>query len=546
MKTEAIRSLRKKLAEGQQVFGIWVTLGDASITEIAVAAAMDWVVIDAEHGHLDWNNIVEHTRAAVRSNTVVFIRISHLEEGLIKRVLDIGADGVVIPHIETAEEMSNAVKYSTYPPAGSRGIGAERATAWGQCFAAHVREANEHVMVIPVIESVRGGENIKEILAVAGTELFFFGPADYSASAGYAGEWEGPGIADHILRAKNKIVDAGKYCGVLTRDVNDLNRRIAEGFQMLGLGSDTGFIIKGLKNCMSAMGQELHFTTDLSSQKELPSEKKLSGKTITTDRVESICSPGKGEIIELKTGITCEVLTGDHNNAVDLFTAIVTFDKGYTVLPHHTHPHAESITLLEGKACVEVEDRRYFLQPFDNITIPKGYAHCVKNMSMEEPAIFHIAMPVNNPEREPAKMPDTLYKLIPDDFSGHAGPERITRYENARRYVSGPNTEFIDFFNDALIPGIGMSGGYALFHKDGRLPAHFHDFDESICIVAGEASCLVEGREYKMSNYETALQPRGIVHYFKNPYNTPMAMIWVYAGSMPVRVEVEDALADKK
>lgn len=524
---------------------MWVTLESASITEIAVASGLDWIVVDAEHGHLDWRDVMQHVRAAVRSETVVLVRLSHLEEGLIKRALDIGADGILIPHIETAAEMRKAVEYAKYPPQGTRGIGAERATAWGQCFAEHVKEANDNVLVIPVIESVKAGENIKEITAVEGTEIFFFGPADYSASAGYAGQWEGPGVAEHIEQAKQAILHSGKFCGVLTRNIDDLKSRTDAGFRMLGLGSDAGFIIRGIKNITTMLGNDIPFKHNLEAP-SLKNEKKTTANLIKTDRLESLCTPGGGTITELKPGIVCEELTGNQDNAVNLFTAIVTFDKGYTVLPNHTHPHAESITLLKGIACVEVEERRYYLQPMDNITIPKGYAHCVKNMSMEEPAIFHIAMPVNTPQRDLAKMPDTLYKNIPDDFCGHAGPERITRHAYARRYASGPSTEFIDFFNEALIPGIGMSGGYALFHKNGRLPAHFHDFDESICIVQGEATCVVDGREYEMSNCQTALQPRGIVHYFKNKHDAPMAMIWVYAGPMPIRTEVADELADKK
>jgi quercetin dioxygenase-like cupin family protein len=90
------------------------------------------------------------------------------------------------------------------------------------------------------------------------------------------------------------------------------------------------------------------------------------------------------------------------------------------------------------------------------------------------------------------------------------------------------------------MPGIEMSGGYGVFAPGGRLPAHIHDFDESICIVQGDASCVVEGRRYNMSGYATALQPRGRVHYFINQSNGPMAMIWVYAGPTPQRLVVDE------
>src|SRR4051812_13648988 len=105
MKTSAIRSLRRKLAAKTACFGLWITLESPSITEVAVALGLDWVVIDAEHGHLDWKEIVEHLRATVRSDTVALVRVAELNAGLIKRVLDIGADGVVIPWVETAAQL---------------------------------------------------------------------------------------------------------------------------------------------------------------------------------------------------------------------------------------------------------------------------------------------------------------------------------------------------------------------------------------------------------------------------------------------------------
>ena len=110
MNTAAIRSLRQKLAQDQSTYGLWVTLEAPSITEMAVALGLDWVVIDAEHGHLDWKEIVEHVRATVRSDTVALVRLAELNVALVKRALDIGADGVVIPWVETAEQLRQAIQ----------------------------------------------------------------------------------------------------------------------------------------------------------------------------------------------------------------------------------------------------------------------------------------------------------------------------------------------------------------------------------------------------------------------------------------------------
>src|SRR5882762_3644834 len=154
MKTGAIKVLRKRLAADQPTYGMWISLESATLSEMAVALGLDWIVIDAEHGHLDWKEILEHIRATVRSDTLALVRVAELNAGLIKRALDIGADGVVIPWIETAEQLRQAVAFATYPPEGIRGIGADRATAWGQCFAECTQQANENVLVVPIVESV--------------------------------------------------------------------------------------------------------------------------------------------------------------------------------------------------------------------------------------------------------------------------------------------------------------------------------------------------------------------------------------------------------
>src|ERR1044071_1169871 len=256
MKIGAIKALREKLAAGREVYGLWITLESASIPEMAVALGLDWVVIDAEHGHLDWKEILEHIRATVRSNTVAWVRIAELNCGLIKRVLDIGADGVVVPWVETAEELKKAVAYSHYPPTGKRGIGAERATGWGQCLVQHTSEANQHVIVVPIIESVLAGRNIDALCGVEGVELFFFGPADYSSTAGYCGQWEGPGVASELQRIKDKIRSCGKYCGIVAGTPEDLVARREQGFKMLGIGLDAGLMLRSVHAALAAVGQD--------------------------------------------------------------------------------------------------------------------------------------------------------------------------------------------------------------------------------------------------------------------------------------------------
>lgn len=253
MKTRALKKFRDKLARGESVHGLWVTLESATVTEVAVALGVDWVVIDAEHGHLDWKDINEHVRAGLRSDTVVLVRLAERSTALTKRALDIGADGVVIPWVESVEQLEAAICDCHYPPQGRRGIGGERATAWGQCLAEHTAEANEHVLVVPLIESVAAVPHVPAMCAVDGVDVFFFGPADFSSTAGYRGQWEGPGIAEQILQLKDTINAAGKHCGLMTTSLDNLAQRRDQGFRMLGLGSDTGLLLRSLHQTLQVV-----------------------------------------------------------------------------------------------------------------------------------------------------------------------------------------------------------------------------------------------------------------------------------------------------
>jgi 2-keto-3-deoxy-L-rhamnonate aldolase RhmA len=256
MKINALKKLRAKLAADEPVYGLWITLESASLTDMAVSLGLDWVVIDAEHGHLGWKEINEHVRACLRSDTVVLVRIAECSTALTKRVLDIGADGIVVPWVETVEDVEAALSDCRYPPEGRRGIGGERATAWGQCTAEHTEKANDHVLVVPLIERIDAAPHVPAICALDGIDVVYFGPADFSSSAGFRGQWEGPGIAEKILELKDTIRDSGKQCGLIAKDVDDLSNRRDQGFRMIGIGSDAGLILRSLHQALDVVGRD--------------------------------------------------------------------------------------------------------------------------------------------------------------------------------------------------------------------------------------------------------------------------------------------------
>lgn len=539
MKPQALQRFRAKLARDEPIYGLWVTLESASITEMAVALGMDWVVIDAEHGFLDWKEINEHVRAGLRSDTVVLVRLAERSTSLTKRALDIGADGVVIPWMETADELREAVRDARYPPEGRRGIGGERATAWGQCFVEHTSEANDHVLVIPVIESVAAIPHVPAMSQVEGTDVFFFGPADFSSTAGYRGQWEGPGVAEQIQQLKDTIRAAGKHCGVMATSIEDLIARREQGFRMLGLGADSGLLLRGIHQALEAVDRDCMPATSLdpadSRQVRLP--KPEPPDSMAPDRDEVITHLGDGQTVELEPGVVMEALVGDFNSARNLTTGIVTMQPE-ALLRYHTHPCSESITVLEGEAEIAVEGRTYRLGPRDNITIPRWLPHQTRNPDHHGLARLHVALAMSRPERELVTR-NFGREEMPSESTGSPGFERVSRFAAVSRLKGvGPGAEFIDYFNASLMPGLEMSGGFARFQPGGRLPDHLHDFDESICIIRGDARCYIEGRRYSLGRCATAMIPRGRVHYFINESDSEMDMIWVYAGPMPERIVI--------
>jgi len=542
----AVASLRKRLEADLPVHGLWVTLDAPGVSEIAAAFGLDWVVVDAEHGHLDWGDIVAHVRSTVRSGTVCLVRVAELTPGVVKRALDVGADGIVLPRVETPEELERAVSYTRYPPAGIRGVGAERATAWGRCFAEHAADADANLMVVPIIESVAGAERIAELAQVEGVDTFFFGPADFCASAGATGQWETPAVAEQIAHCVQAVREAGKRCGVIATGAEDLARRHREGFRMLGLGLDAGLLIRSLEGMLEAAGVRRELTPSLEPRAvgtvERPLPRPPAG--LRPDRSASSCALPDAEELSLGEGVMMHTLVGERTGARGLTTGIAVFEPGAR-LPYHRHPCGETITLLEGAVAVEVEGRRYALAPLDNVTVPRGLAHQVENVDAERPARLHVALASERPDRELVE-PSWKVERMPDDSAGTAGAEHVVRHAAATRYSPGPGTEFVDHLNAELIPGIEMSGGWGRFERGGRLPAHVHDFDESICIVDGTARCVVEGRTNDLDGIATAHVPRGRVHYFENTVDAPMEMIWVYAGPMPERIVVDERCATRE
>src|SRR5262249_31170771 len=131
-----------------------------------------------------------------------------------------------------------------------------RATGWGECLVEHSAEANNHVLVVPILETVRAAGEVGRMCVVEGVEVFYFGPADYSASAGHRGQWEGPGVAEEILAMARTVRESGKHGGVVATGTANLAERFDQGFRVLGLGLDGGLLLRSLHASLAAVGRD--------------------------------------------------------------------------------------------------------------------------------------------------------------------------------------------------------------------------------------------------------------------------------------------------
>ncbi|WP_183408281.1 HpcH/HpaI aldolase family protein [Nocardioides pocheonensis] len=249
-------ALRAKLAANETAYGLWVTSEASAVTEIAGALGLDWICVDMEHGYLDYRAIQGHVTAARGTDLTVLVRPPSQELEPIKRALDVGAHGVIVPLVNTGDEVRAVSQHVYYPPLGRRGIGGERSVTWGLDLTRYVRGANQDLLFVPMIETQTAYDNLDDILSVSEIDAVFLGPADMSASRGAVGEWEGPGVAEINLDILARARERGISAGIVARSTYEAIARRDQGFGMVSLGSDLGLMIRQIGSMTSALGRD--------------------------------------------------------------------------------------------------------------------------------------------------------------------------------------------------------------------------------------------------------------------------------------------------
>lgn len=242
------------LRNGKPVSGTWLSMGDPTVAEIVAGLDFDFVVIDTEHAATTLESVEHVLRAvdAARGNTAALARVPWNDPVRIKRLLETGPSGLLIPMVESAAEARTAVRAMRYPPDGDRGIAAGRASNYTHDFVESVETANERLVTIVQVETRRGLENAAEIASVDGVDALFIGPADLSAALGAFPGTDDPVVVGAVEQIVEAAGAAGVPVGTLAVDSGEIDTWFDRGMDFLVVGFDAAFVAEGAAAALRA------------------------------------------------------------------------------------------------------------------------------------------------------------------------------------------------------------------------------------------------------------------------------------------------------
>jgi 2-dehydro-3-deoxyglucarate aldolase/4-hydroxy-2-oxoheptanedioate aldolase len=230
-------NFRQRLAKGAPLVGTILTLPVPELVEMCARADFDYLWLDMEHGLFDIAALQRGVIAA--GNVPCLARVPVNEEAWIKRALDSGVAGLIIPQVNTAEAARSAVRATRYPPQGARSVGIGRAQGYGADFAQYVARANAEIALLVQIEHVQAVENLEVILAVEGIDGLVIGPYDLSASLGMPGRLDDPQVVALIERVLRVCQERGMPVGIFSADASGARRALQAGYRLVAAGLDS-------------------------------------------------------------------------------------------------------------------------------------------------------------------------------------------------------------------------------------------------------------------------------------------------------------------
>ncbi|MEM9708627.1 MAG: aldolase/citrate lyase family protein [Pseudomonadota bacterium] len=247
------RSLQKGIAlrsawkDGRQTSGVWSTLGSAEVAGLMAQAGLDYLLVDLEHGAGGVDGLIRQVQAIEHTDCAVFARLPDHSAAATKRVLDAGANALLVPQVETAEEARHVIEAAVFPPEGRRGVavGAIAASDRGFSPDLYFHRANEALSIIAQIESPEAASRLDDFLALERLDGIFIGPNDLSATMGLFRQWEHPEFIALFEDIQRRVQAAGKMFGALPYPGRDAAALRASGAVLVPNGSDQGFLRAG-------------------------------------------------------------------------------------------------------------------------------------------------------------------------------------------------------------------------------------------------------------------------------------------------------------
>ena len=246
---------KTKLQNSQLVLGGWVMIGHPAVAEILAGEGFDWIAVDMEHTSTDIRAFYELALAVKGTDCDIFVRLHSCDPIQAKLVLDAGANGIIVPSVNSREQAELAVAMAKYPPQGFRGTSLVRATDFGRNFKNYFDSHNDNVTVVIMLEHIKAVQNVDQILSVPGIDATLIGPYDLSASMSKPGQLDDP----EVLQAKQTLLQACKKHNVppgihvVPVDNALLKSHISQGFKFIACGLDTEFIMHGCRTMLKGL-----------------------------------------------------------------------------------------------------------------------------------------------------------------------------------------------------------------------------------------------------------------------------------------------------
>ena len=231
--------VKRMLKEGEKTAGAWLQIASPFTAEIMSQAGFDWLMIDMEHGPGDILRLIAQLQAMKGTEASALVRAPWNDFVTIKRILDTGVHGLLIPYVNTKEEAESAVRACRYPPQGIRGVaGSPRAQGYGQNVQAYLEQANDEILLITAVETPAAAANLEEILAVDGVDGVFIGPMDLATNMGYLGNPRHPEVQETITKIEGQVLESGKILATISGSWEQAQRLYDRGYQMVMLMAD--------------------------------------------------------------------------------------------------------------------------------------------------------------------------------------------------------------------------------------------------------------------------------------------------------------------